>query len=160
MTSASASRGSTRVRLSAFFISSCCSCRLVSASVSCCWSVATVLCARTTSIGARVPISTCFLVSERVFCAKASDSFCTLTFSYANTRSQYMFSIWSTVVMICSRNATSEISRLFFAIWMNRVLGAKPKPCSRCWVSLEFKAGSSASGYRSRSGCRSWCAYW
>ena len=35
----------------------------------------------------------------------------------------------------------SEISRLFLAILINRVLGAKPKPCSRCWVSLELQAG-------------------
>ena len=88
ITSASASLGSTSVRLSAFFISNCCNCRLVWATVNACWSVATVLWARTTSMGARVPISTCFLVSERVFWAKARDSFCTLTFSYAKSRSQ------------------------------------------------------------------------
>src|SRR5271169_6865416 len=34
-----------------------------------------------------------------------------------------MFSIWSTVVMTCSRKATSEISRLFLAMRMKRVLG-------------------------------------
>ena len=50
-----------------------------------------------------------------------------------------MFSIWSTVVIICRRKATSEISRLFFAMRIKRVLGAKPKPCSRCCVNLAWK---------------------
>ena len=35
-----------------------------------------------------------------------------------------MFSIWSTVVMTCRRKATSEISRLFLAMRMKRVLGS------------------------------------
>ena len=50
-----------------------------------------------------------------------------------------MFSIWSTVVMVCRRNATSVISRLFLAMRMKRLLGAKPKPCSKCWVSWNLK---------------------
>ena len=82
ITSAAASAASCRFRLSAFFISNSASSRLVSASVRFCWSVATVLCARTTSIGAKLPMSTCFCVSDSVFCANVSDSFCTRTFSY------------------------------------------------------------------------------
>src|SRR5260221_6526180 len=50
-----------------------------------------------------------------------------------------MFSIWSTVLVICQRKATSEISRLFLAIWMKRVFGANPKPCNRCCVSRKLK---------------------
>src|SRR5215471_8657301 len=90
-------------------------------------------------MGARVPISTCFLLSDRVLFASARASCCTRTFSYAFTRSQYMFSIWSTVVIICSRNATSVISRLFLAKAMKRLLGVNPKPCSKCWFKVALK---------------------
>ena len=50
-----------------------------------------------------------------------------------------MFSIWSTVVMICRRKATSEISRLFLAMRMKRVLGRNPKPCNRFCVKRNWK---------------------
>src|SRR5580765_2202090 len=41
--------------------------------------------------------------------------------------------------MICKRNATSDSSRLFFAMRIKRVFGANPKPCSRCCVNLNWK---------------------
>src|SRR6266436_10445311 len=50
-----------------------------------------------------------------------------------------MFSVWSTESVTCKRNATSESSRLFFAIRMKRWLGAKPKPCNKCWVTVALK---------------------
>src|ERR1700686_3587628 len=50
-----------------------------------------------------------------------------------------MFSIWSTVDVICRRKAAAEISRLFYAIRMKRVVGAKPKPGNRCCVSWKLK---------------------
>src|SRR6266853_2322377 len=50
-----------------------------------------------------------------------------------------MFSIWSTVVVICQRNATSEISRLFLAMRIKRLLAANPKPCKRCCVRRKLK---------------------
>src|SRR5438309_575968 len=46
--------------------------------------------------------------------------------------------------MICSRKATSDNSRLFLAIRIKRVFEAKPRPCSKCWDSLNWKLELSA----------------
>src|SRR5580692_9118236 len=46
--------------------------------------------------------------------------------------------------MICSRKPTSESSRLFLAMRMNRVLGANPNPWNRCWVIVALKLELSA----------------
>ena len=62
ITGAIARIGSAILRVMAFFISSCCNCRLVCAMIRFCLAVATELLACTTVMGARVPISTCFCV--------------------------------------------------------------------------------------------------
>src|SRR5690349_2936722 len=50
-----------------------------------------------------------------------------------------MFWIWVTVATTWLRKAISEISRLFFAIRMNRRLGPRPKPESRRWRTVARK---------------------
>src|SRR5882724_1526397 len=46
--------------------------------------------------------------------------------------------------MTCRRNATSEMSRLFFAVMMKRRLGKNPNPCNKCWLSVKRNVGVSA----------------
>ena len=128
----------TPVRLSAFFSKVSCWSTWVRAFTSACSLVAISDSARTISIGARVPISTCFLLSSYSLWDSASACSFTFTFSPKLTRSQYAATICATVAITCCLNARSVTFWLFRAIRMFRLFTAIPKPCSRRWVTVKF----------------------
>src|ERR1039458_7629904 len=132
MMRASATEGlATPVLLSAVLMMvSCCNTR-VWATTRACSLVAICASARTTSICARVPTSTCLLLSSSSFCEAARASCATRTALLNATRSQYNSITAATVVTTWSWTVRSATSRLFLAMRIWREF-TPPKPCNRC----------------------------
>ena len=55
-----------------------------------------------------------------------------------------MSCICATVEIICWRNDSSVIVRLFLEIVIKRLLIAQPRPCNRCCVSVSWKLDASS----------------
>ena len=91
-------------------------------------------------IGARVPISTCFWVSERVLFASSSAGFLHfyIFVGVDQVRSE-MFSICETVCMIWFWKLASMMARSLRAILIQRRFELNPNPCNKCCRKVNWK---------------------